>query len=430
MTVTLSPSRRSFLGLAAGAGLATTARATDLPKFPSRPKTSLKALAENEDYWARIAAFYSVTDAITNIENGYWGIMAAPVMHAYRRHTERVNRENTYYARGALSDDLKSVYARLSAFLGVSADELLLTRGASEALQLLIGGYNTLKPGDAILYADLDYSAMKSAMDWLAERRGVEVIKITLPEPATRENIIDAYARAFAEHPNLKMTLVTHVNNLTGLIHPVKEIATLAKSHGADVILDSAHALGQIDFDLLGLGVDFIGFNLHKWIGAPIGCGLIYIRKDRIRHIDRFMNEPGDDDDIHARAHLGTLNFAAHLSIPAAIDFHEAIGAQAKEARLRYLRNLWVHEARKIPGIDILTPDDPSMVAALTSFRLKNRTTTEDNNAIVRELAEEHGLFSVRRTGPTAGDCVRITPALYNSAADVRRLAPALRALT
>lgn len=424
----IHPSRRSFLSLTAGAAVATT-QANAAPTVPAAPNVSPQDLASNETYWSAIAAQYAVTPDIANIENGYWGIMAAPVMCAYQAHTERVNAENTYYARGAYGRDIDKVYERLATFLGVNSDELLLTRGASEALQILIGGYNKLKSSDAVLYADLDYGAMKSAMTWLADRRGVDVIKVNLPEPATRENIIQAYAEAFDAHPNLRMILLTHLNNLTGLIHPVKEISALAKSRGIDVILDSAHAIGQINFDLAEFDVDFAGFNLHKWIGAPIGCGLLYIKKPRIRYIDRFMNEPGDEDDIRARAHTGTLNFAAHLAIPDALNFHEAIGIDAKEVRLRYLRNLWVEDARAIDGVDILTPDDPDMVAALTSFRFKNRTTTDQNNAIMRTLAEEHGIFTVRRTGPAAGDCVRVTPALYNSPADMARLAPALRAL-
>lgn len=430
MSITASPSRRTFLNLSAGAAAAAAANtANAAPLLPHRTDVSPQDLAKDETYWAKVAAQYAVTPAVTNIENGYWGIMAKPVMAAYRLHTEQVNRENTYYARGAFSGDLEKVYARLAAFLDVSPDELLLTRGASEALQILIGGYNKLGPGDAVLYADLDYSAMKSAMQWLGERRGVEVIKIDLPEPATHDNIVGAYARAFEAHPNLKMALVTHVNNLTGLIHPVREIATLAKAHDIDVILDSAHAIGQIDFKLADFDVEFAGFNLHKWIGAPIGCGLLYINKERISDIDRFMNEPGAEDDIRARAHTGTLNFAAHLTIPDALNFHEVIGIEAKEARLRYLRDLWVAEARENPDVTVLTPHDPKMVAAMTSFRFKGRTTTEDNNVIVRSLAEEHGLFTVRRTGPAAGDCIRVTPALYNMPKDMARLAPALAAL-
>lgn len=425
----IAPSRRSFLSLAAGAASIGAARAQD-HAVPKAPKVSPHKLAQDEAYWAEVAAHYDVTRAIANLENGYWGVMARPVLRTYEAHTARVNYENTVYARDAFYGEISAVYERLAKFLGVGADEILLTRGASEALQILIGGYNKLKPGDAVLYADLDYSAMISAMSWLAGRRGVEVVSIDLPEPASKAAIIDAYETAFKRHPNLRMILLTHVNNLTGLIHPVKEIAALARKRGIDVILDSAHALGQIDFDVRKLGADFIGFNLHKWIGAPVGCGLIYIRKDRIPDIDRFMNEPGAEDDIRPRAHTGTVNFAAHLAIPDALDFHETIGGSAaKEARLRYLRNLWVREARGIEGVDILTPDDADMVAALTSFRFKGRTSTEENNDIVRRL-KARGVFTVRRSGPAAGDCVRVTPALYNMTEELSRVAPALSTLT
>lgn len=433
MVMNLSPnlSRRGMLKMGAGATLGSASLASARSQTPpARPAgVDWQALARDESYWARIASLYDVTDQIVNLENGYWGIMARPVLAAYQAHTERVNRDNTAYARRRFGEDMRAIYERLAAFLGVAADELLLVRGASEALQNLIGGYNRLRPGDAVLYADLDYSAMKSAMGWLKDRRGVEVIKINLPEPATYENVLAAYEEAFDRHPNIRMMLATQVNNLTGLIHPIRDIAAMARARDIDVILDSAHALGQLDFQLTELGCDFAGLNLHKWIGAPIGCGLIYIRRDRIPDIDPYMGEPGGADEIRARAHTGTSNFAAHLTIPDALDFHDAIGSAAKEARLRYLRDLWVEQARAIPHIDVLTPDDPRMVCALTSFRAHGRLTTGENNAMVRELAEAHGIFTVRRTGPAAGDCIRVTPAIYNSREDVMRLPPALAAL-
>lgn len=427
MSLVLRPSRRQVV--AGGAGLALSASAARAAP-PPRPDKDPEALAGDDAYWSKIAGLFEVSEAVANLENGYWGVMARPVAKAFHAYTERINRENSYYARREFGADMKAVYGRLAGFLGVGEDELLLTRNASEALQILIGGYNRLKPGDGVLYADLDYSAMKTAMAWLEDRRGASPVKITLPEPASREGFIEAYRDAFDQHPEIHMALVTHVNNLTGAIHPVREIAALAKERGIDVILDAAHAIGQIDFAMADLGADFIGMNLHKWIGAPLGCGLIYIRKERIRDIDRFMGEPGGEDDIRARAHLGAVNFAAPLTIPDALAFHEAIGgAPAKEARLRRLRNLWVGEARDIPGVDILTPDDPATVAAMTSFRIRGRTSTEDNNAIVRMLSEEHGVFTVRRSGPAAGDCVRVTPSVYNSAEDAARLAPALAAV-
>ncbi|MGF1463712.1 MAG: aminotransferase class V-fold PLP-dependent enzyme [Maricaulaceae bacterium] len=422
-------SRRGFVTGFAGLGASQAAAAPVAGRVPARPALDPAALAQDEAYWSQIAALYDVSEAVTNLEAGYWGVMTRPVKTAFLANIDRMNREGSYYVRRELGGDMAAVYDRLAGFLGVRADELLLVRSATEALQILIGGYNKLQPGDAVLYADLDYSSMKTAMAWLNTRRGVETIKISLPEPASREAFIQAYAEALDAHPHIRMMLLTHVNNITGLVHPIDEITAVAEARGVDVILDSAHAVGQLDFNFAGLRAPFIGMNLHKWIGAPLGCGLIYVRKDRIADIDPFMGEPGDADDLRIRAHTGALNFAAPLTIPAALDVHEAIGAGAKQARLRYLRDVWVNEARGLPGLDILTPDDPELVAGMTAFRFRDRPTTADNNALVAQLSEVHRIFTVRRTGPAAGDCVRVTPALYNTPADMARLAPALRAL-
>ena len=427
-------SRRTFVSSAALAGVALAAPASGRANEPlpalARPDDSPASVASDEAFWRRVAAHYRVSDAITNLEGGYWGIMAAPVLAEYVRHVEQVNAANSFYARGDYLVDLQAARTRVAAALGVEVDEIAFTRGATEALQSLIGGYNRLRPGDTVLYADVDYPGMQYAMQWLADRRGVRVVRIGLPEPATRDNVVAAYDKALAEKPGVKLLLLTLLNNKTGLVLPVTEIAARARQRGADVIVDAAHAWGQIDFSVRDLGADFIGFNLHKWIGAPIGAGALYIRKGRLGDIDRMMadeDQPGDS--ILSRVHSGTANFATFLTVPAALDFHAALGPAYKVARLRYLRDRWVSAARDIPALDILTPDDPGMAGAITSFRFQGRTSPEDNKRIVDELRSRYGLFTVVRTGLERGACVRVTPALYNGAADMDRLVVALRRL-
>jgi hypothetical protein len=135
--------------------------------------------------WAQVAAQYDVTPETIQLENGNWGMMARPVLRAYERHLRRVNRETSFYSRRGYGADLERVRTRAATSLGVSPDEIAFTRGATEALQALIGGYNRLRPGDAVLYADHDYDAMQTAMRWLKVRRQVDVISMNLPEPAT-----------------------------------------------------------------------------------------------------------------------------------------------------------------------------------------------------------------------------------------------------
>ncbi len=429
-------SRRAFLGSAAltGAALAAPLAGQNTTAFPpplARPDAPPDVVARNEAYWRRVAAYYRVSGRVTNLEAGYWGMMAVPVLAEYVRQTERVNLENSFYARGAYIADVLAVRTRVAAALGADVTEIALARGATEAMQCLIGGYNRLKPGDVVMYADLDYPGMQYAMNWLADRRGVRVARFAIPEPATRENVLGAYSAALDANPGVRLLLLTHVNNKTGLILPVAAITALARQRGADVIVDAAHSWGQIELTVGDLGADFIGFNLHKWIGAPVGVGALYIRKGRLGDIDRMMadeDQPGDS--ILSRVHAGTINFAAVLTVPAALDFHAAVGPAYKAARLRYLRDRWVGAARGVPGLDILTPDDRQMVAGMTSFRLQGRTSSEDNQRIVDDLRTRYGLFTVRRTGLERGDCVRVTPALYNGPADVDRLAAALKQLS
>src|SRR6478672_1453052 len=360
--------RRQFLGsgiAAAGAislGGALPADARDWEEYSARFDRSISdglpsgpLRPDDENAWKAVAKNYDVTNKITNLENGYWGIMANPVLAEYKRLTEFINKENTTFARPRWSETYRGVRDTVAGFLNVGPDEIALTRGATEALQALIGGYNKLKPGDTVLYADLDYSEMKNAMRWLEVRRGVKAVKLTLPEPTIdrplqEADILGFYDKALSANPGTKLLLLTHLNNWTGLIIPVAKIAKMAKDRGAAVILDAAHSVGQVDLKLKDLGCDFIGVNLHKWVGAPIGCGVMYINKSRVEDIDTFMLKSPGSTSVADRVDTGTLNFAAHMAIPAAIGFHAKIGTAAKEARLRYLRNLWVTPAREMKG--------------------------------------------------------------------------------
>jgi isopenicillin-N epimerase len=424
-------SRRTLLATSlAAATLAANqdADAKSKPK-PLKPRTDVSAdvLARDEAYWQTVAAQYEVTREVVQLENGYWGVMPTAVRAAFDRHHQMINQRASFYARREFDKDLERIRQRVATQLGVSVEEIVLTRGATEALQALIGGYNRLAAGDAVLYGDLDYDSMQMAMNWLPARRGVDVVKIALPEPATYQGLIDTYAAALDAHPHVRLILLTHVSHRTGLVLPVKEIVAMARSRGVDAIVDCAHSWGQIDFKLDDLGADFVGLNLHKWMGAPLGVGVLYIRRARIPAIDVYMaNDEFPADDVRARIHTGTLNFATFLAVPDALDFQETIGIPAKEARLRHLRDLWVVPLRARGGLEILTPQDPRLYCAGTSFRLPGRTSTGENAALAKELLDRFGILTIHRTGVAAGACVRVTPAVFTSGDDIQRLVHAL----
>ena len=312
----------------------------------------------------------------------------------------------------------------------MAVEEIAFTRGATEALQILIGGYNRLKPGDTVIYADLDYDSMQTAMDWLRERRGVQVVKFGLTEPATRQGLIDAYEAVLSANPRARLLLLTQVSHRNGLRLPVAEIAALAKARGVDVILDAAHAWGQVDFKLPDLGCDFVGLNGHKWIGAPIGVGVLYIRKGRVEAIDPFMgSDEYSEDDVRRRVHTGTSNMAAYLAMEDALNFHEAIGAAAKEARLTWLRRRWTEPLRGQGAIELLSPEDDSLGSALSGFRLAGKADGASNVALSKALLERYGIFTVPRFGLASGACVRATVSTFTTPAEADRLAEALAEL-
>jgi len=393
------------------------------------PSRSPQDTARDEEFWRQVADRYRVTDGVTNMEAGYFGLMAGPVLEAYHRHVDRANRDSSLFARREFPALSAQVRAQVATFLGATPHEITFSRNATEALQALIGQYNGVKTGDTIVYADLDYNAMQFAMNALAARTGATLVTFDIPEPATNQSVLEAYRRVLDAHPKTRVLLVTHCNNKTGLVLPVKEIVAIARPRGIDVIVDAAHSFGQVPLTMADLDADYVGLNLHKWVGAPVGVGVMYIREGRLDAIDRAHGDPGSLQSIDSRLHTGTTNFAAILTIPDALAFQASIGMTHKAARLRYLRDRWVGAVRDVTGIDILTPDEPGMVGALTGFRLHGRGTREANVAITGALLDEFGIFTHWRTGLAKGDCVRVTPTLYNTAADADRLAAALRTL-
>lgn len=420
--------RRAMLAAAPliTAGPAAARALADLPASSSDPVEA----ARDEAYWRGVRGLYDITGEMIHLEHGNWGMMARPVLEAHIAALSNVNARTAIYSRTQFSADARNVLQQTAAALGAGEDEIVFTRNATEAMQALISGYNPLRPGDGVLFADLDYPSMQTAMDWLSRRRGARVHSFALPEPASRQGVLDAYAAMLEAHPHIRLVLVTHVSHRTGLVLPVQELVALARSHGADVLVDSAHAFGQVDFDVDTLGADFVGLNLHKWIGAPLGVGAIYIRRDRIADIEPYMNaaDPAPQS-IRSRVQTGTVNLAALLAVPDALALHHALGPARKAARLRYLRGLWAEVLRGYPGVEILTPADPAMHAGITSFRLTGQTSARENAALAARLAGEFGIFTVMRDGLASGACVRVTPAVFTSEAEVLALRDAVRAI-
>jgi selenocysteine lyase/cysteine desulfurase len=385
--------------------------------------------ARDEAFWRTFADRYAVEPGPVNLENGYFGRMSRTVVEEYQRNIELINRSNSVHVRQRFEQgESLEIRKQLAELVSVPADTVALTRNASDGLQSLIRNYNRLTPGDQVLMCDLEYDTVKGAMRWLARHRGVEVIEIEHSHPASFDSLLATYREAFVRYPRLKLMALTHVTHRTGLVMPVQAIAAAAREHGIDVILDGAHALGQIQFNLDDLGIAFAGFNLHKWIGAPLTLGFIYIAPERLADIDPDMGEMHFPvTDIRARTPYSTPNIPALLTLPLVFEEHRAMGGSAaKGARLNYLRNRWVSAVRELPGIDVMTPDDPRLYCGITSMRF---TRHADQQAMVERLLKDYNLFTVVRSGAASGPCIRITPGLTTTGADMDLLARALTEL-
>ncbi|MDD1137563.1 aminotransferase class V-fold PLP-dependent enzyme [Pseudomonas sp. TNT2022 ID233] len=385
--------------------------------------------ARDEAFWQTFADRYDRHPGPVNLENGYFGRMSRTVVEEYQRNIELINNSNSIYVRQRFEQhDSLDIRAQLAELIGVRAQSVAFTHNATAGLQSLIRNYNRLQPGDQMLICDLEYDTVKGAMRWLAKHRGVEVIEIEHAHPATFDSLLATYREAFIRYPKLKLMALTHVTHRTGLVMPVQAIAALAKEHGVDIILDGAHALGQIEFDLEALGIAFAGYNLHKWIGSPLTLGFLYIAPQRLADIDPDMGETHfSAGDIRSRTPYSTPNIPALMTLPLVFEEHRSLGgAAAKGARVNYLRNLWVSAVRNLPGIEVMTPDDPRLYCGITSMRF---TRHADQQAMVERLLNDYNLFTVVRNGAACGPCIRVTPSLTTTAAEIQLLVQALNEL-
>lgn len=387
---------------------------------------------DDESGWARIAALYpTMAGPVTQLEHGYWGNMALSVAETHRAILERLNRDTSIYARRMMRIDVLKSRMRAAAAMGVQPDQIGFCRNAAEALQALISQFTGVGEGDAILWSDSDYETSHQSMRSLAKNRRAQGVMIALPRAPTRENVIEAYAEAIRKTPRLKFVLLTHGTHKSGMVVPVAEIAALAKAAGAMVLVDCAQSFRMRPFLIPDFGADFVVLNFHKWVGAPVGIAGFWIRPGAAPMIAAAAAEPdAKPEDVQAKVHQGTLDYAPQLTLPTALDFQEQVlPVPMKLARLQWLRNRWVQPLRGLSGLEIMVGDDPATFGAITSFRIAGHVSTADNIAITDTLFNQYEIMTVHRVGLADGACVRVTPGLFTKATDCDRLVAALKDL-
>jgi len=398
----------TFLGLGIAPGLTTIENL--IRKVSHLPSTEV---AKDEDFWASIRGGYKLKPDYINLENGYYCFLPEETLENLVKHVREVNYQGSYYMRTVQWDNKKAIAAKLANLGGCSPEELIITRNTTESLDMVIGGMDW-KSGDEAVMAEQDYGAMLEMFKQVAKRYGVVNKIVSVPNhPSSDEEIVELYSKAITE--KTKLLMVCHMVNITGHILPIRKICDMAHKKGVQVMVDGAHAFAHFQFALPDLDCDYYGSSLHKWLSAPLGAGMLYVKKGNAAKVWPLLAE-GDkkDDDIYRLNHIGTHPVHTDLAIGDAVDFHQKIGGERKEARLRYLQNYWTSKVRNLPHVIVNTPIDPKRSCGIANVGIKGMKPKE----LADTLMAKYEIYTVAIDGANVFGC-RISPNLYTTPAEL-----------
>lgn len=415
--------RRNFLSLAGkGLGLAAISSSTvgSLLRTVQAATKSVAHLtpeqaAMNEDFWVTIQHAFTVTRGIINLNNG--GVSPSPriVTEALVRYIWQQEDATAYTMWQILEPQSETIRTGLAELFGCDREEIAITRNASESLETVLLGLD-LKPGDEILTTTQDYGRMLTTIRQRERREGIKLslIKIPIP-PKNLEEITAAFERAIT--PRTRLIQIAHMVNITGQITPVKAVCEMARARGIETIIDGAHSFAQFDFKQKDLNCDYFGTSLHKWLYAPKGTGMLYVKREKISKVwPLFAAEEKQKSDIRKFEEIGTHSAAPRLAIGEALLFHHGVGAKRKEARLRYLSRYWMDKLKDLPKVRFNTSFDPNQMCAIGNVQIEGL----DQAKIGSYLFAKHRIF----TTPIVHEeftGLRITPNLYTTLPELDR---------
>ena len=408
-------SRRDFLIGANAVAIAATANRAFAALPPQKAATE-------EAFWEQIRAAYTPDPKYLNFNNG--GCAPAPksVMDAQIEAIRYSNLLPVERMWGELEPKIEDVRKRLAAMWKADPECIAITRNASESLQIAQFGLD-LKPGDEVLLTSQDYPRMITTWQQRERREGI-VLKqlnydVPVQDPAQLGRL---YEQAIT--PRTRVIHVSQVCFMTGQIFPVREICALARAHNITSIVDGAHAFAHVPFDFADLDCDFYGASLHKWLSAPIGTGMLYVRKDRIEKHWALMAAPASmDKNIRKFEEIGTHPAAMHNGILQALEFHNLIGDQRKWERFRYLKQRWADRLSRLPGARLTVDLGPQHSGAFATLEFKG----VDSGKLAGELMSKHQIRVTGIAGPGFNG-IRISPNVYTSLAEVDRFGDATEA--
>ena len=390
------------------------------PSFPGFPPPDVP----DDDYWTYIQQCYTVSPNIINLNNG--GVSPSPkvVQDTFERYNRYCNEAPSYYMWHVLDQGREALRADLADLAGCETGEIAIDRNTTEAMNTIIYGLN-LQPGDEVVLTKQDYPNVINTFKLLEKRNGIVLKWVNLELPMEDEDeIADIYISAFTD--KTKVVNVTHIINWIGQIVPVKKIAAAAHQRGIEVLVDGAHTFALMDFKIPDLDCDYFATSLHKWMCAPFGSGLLYVKKDKISKIWPICPDEGMlSDQVQKFERLGTRNFASEMAIGSALDFHNAIGTKRKETRLRFLKDYWTSQVRDIPGVHIHTSFKSEFACVIGLFSIDGYTPGEINSY----LFDKHKIHTVGITWENISG-VRVTPNVYTTTKDLDKLVEAINEMS
>jgi selenocysteine lyase/cysteine desulfurase len=372
-------------------------------------------LASEEDYWSTIQNAFSVTRGIINLNNG--GVSPSPriVTEALVRYIWQQEDATAYTMWQILEPQSETIRTGLAELFGCDREEIAITRNASESLETLLMGMD-LKSGDEILTTTQDYGRMLTTLRQREKREGLVLKLIKIPIPAKNlDDIRASFERGITNRT--RVILMSHMVNITGQITPVKAVCEMARAKGIETIIDGAHSFAQFDFKQKDLGCDYFGTSLHKWLYAPKGTGMLYVKRDKIAKIWPLMAaETKQANDIRKFEEIGTHSAAPRLAIGEALLFHGGVGSKRKEARLRFLSRYWMNRLKDLPRVRFNTSFDAAQSCAIANVQIEGIKPT----AIGSYLFDKHRIFTTTILHDEF-EGIRITPNLYTTLGELDR---------
>ena len=378
--------------------------------------------AADEELWREVQNAFSINRSIINLDNANVCPSPKNVTEAMIRYTWDLQQAPGVMLWDNLEPLLVTPRAGLAKLFGCDLEEVGLVRNATEALDAILLGVE-LRPGEEILMTTHDYGAMNTAVDQRVRREGIVVKKIKdvpMP-PKSMSELVDMYERNIT--PKTRLILVTHPVNYTGQLFPVKDICDMAHRRGIEVVVDGAQSFAMLDYKVSDLGCDYFGTSLHKWLCAPIGTGMIYVRKDKLAKVNPLFpvfdfREEAFKNDAAKFQDFGTYSVAMALAVSEALAFHNGIGAKRKEERLRYLTRYWTSRIAKLSNVSFLTSPSPEMSCTLATFEI----AAVDPHKLAAYLGRN--MIAVQAMhNPRAPEIkgVRVTPNVYTTLDELDR---------